>query len=245
MTSWKEPQSWRSASSPVWAQKTGSSVHGVQPDRDPLLHVVDVAVDERRSAEEERQAGGRERRAPGGDVEHGEEDPEQEQRAAEVVRLDEHEHRRAPDQEQRAEVLQPALGQHLALLAQVAGEEDDQEDLRQLAGLELEGADPHPEPRAVDRLADHRQCGQHHQRDRGDSEEVLVGLEHAVVAPERDQRQREEADAADDPEALAEGVVRVEPVDHGDADRREQRGERQQHRVGPRNDARATRCATR
>ena len=36
------------------------------------------------------------------------------------------------------DVLQPALREHLALLAQVAGEEDDQEDLRQLARLELE-----------------------------------------------------------------------------------------------------------
>ena len=62
----------------------------------------------------------------------------------EVVRLDEDEHRAAPDQQQRPEVLQPSLCEHLALLAQVAGEEDDQENLRELARLELERADVDP-----------------------------------------------------------------------------------------------------
>src|SRR6185503_11960964 len=85
----------------------------------------------------------------GRDVEHREEDPEVEERRPEVVRLDENEHRSAPDQKQRTEVLQPALRQDLALLAQVAREEDDQEDLRQLARLELERAEMNPEARAV------------------------------------------------------------------------------------------------
>ena len=53
--------------------------------------------------------------------------------------------------EQRPEVLQPALREHLALLAQVAGEEDDQRDLRELARLELERAELHPQAGAVDR----------------------------------------------------------------------------------------------
>ena len=125
----------------------------VQPDRDALVHVRDEVVDERRRRR--RRARGRpmrRRRAAGGDVEHREEDPELEERAAEVVRLHEHEHRGAPDQEQRPEVLDPPLRQHLPLVAQVAGEEDDQEDLRQLARLELERADLHPEAGAVDRL---------------------------------------------------------------------------------------------
>ena len=61
------------------------------------------------------------------DVEHREEDPEVEERRAEVVRHDEHEHRRCPRSASSGpEVLQPALREHLALLAQVRGEEDDQ-----------------------------------------------------------------------------------------------------------------------
>ena len=95
-----------------------------------------------------------EREPRGRDVEHREEDPEVEEPRAEVVRRDEHEHAGAPDHEQRAEVLQPRLREHLALLAQVGGEEDDQEDLRELAGLEPERADVHPEARAVDRRAE-------------------------------------------------------------------------------------------
>ena len=89
------------------------------------------------------------------------------------------------------EVLQPALREHLALLAQVAGEEDDQEDLRELARLELKPPDVHPEPRAVDGRADPGQARQEEQRDRADAEQVLVRLEHAVVAAEADQRGRE------------------------------------------------------
>ena len=150
------------------------------------------------------EAGQRVGGAAGGHVEHREEDPELEQRAAEVVRLHEHEHRRAPDQEQRPEVLDPALRQHLALVAQVTREKDDQEDLRQLARLELERADLHPEAGAVDRLPDARQRGEHQQQDRRDPEQVLVGLEPPVVMPEGDERQREQDDADHDPEALAD-----------------------------------------
>ena len=71
----------------------------------------------------------------------------------------------APPQidEQRPPVLQPPLGEHLALLAQVRGEEDDERDLPELARLELERADVDPEPRAVDRLADHGQARQEEQ----------------------------------------------------------------------------------
>ena len=151
-----------------------------------------------------------------------------EQCAAEVVRLDEHEHRRAPDQEQRPEVLQAPLRQHLALVAQVPGEEDDEEDLGELAGLELQRADLHPEAGAVDRLADPWQRRQCEQDDGAEPEEVLVALDHAVVPPQREQRQREEDDADDDPEALPERVVGLEPVDRRHADRREQRRHRQQ-----------------
>ena len=92
-----------------------------------------------------------EERPPGRDVEHREEDPEVEERAAEVVGLDDDEHRGAPDREQRPEVLEPPLGDHLAFLAEVPGEEEDEADLRELARLELERADVDPEPDAVDR----------------------------------------------------------------------------------------------
>ena len=60
---------------------------------------------------------------------------------------------------------------------------------------------------------------------------------------EQDQRRRECGDADDDPEPLPKCVVRVEAVDLGHAEGREQAGQRQQVRVGlghrdPRHDVR-------
>ena len=118
---------------------------GLQPDRHALADVGDLVVGGPAADGEERRG----RRATyasarRGDVEHRQEDPEVEEPRAEVVRDDEDEHRAAPDQQQRGHVLQPALREHLALLAQVRRQEDDQRDLRQLAGLELEPADVAP-----------------------------------------------------------------------------------------------------
>ena len=187
----------------------------MQPDHDALVDVADLLVGDVAAGDEEPEPDEHERQARRRDVEHREEDPEVEEARAEVVRHDEHEHARAPDHEQRADVLQPSLREHLALLAQVRGEEDDQEDLRELAGLELERADAHPEPRAVDGRPEPGQPRQEEQHDRADPEEVLVRLEHAVVAAQAEERQREERDADHDPEALLERVARAEAVDLG------------------------------
>ena len=51
----------------------------------------------------------------------------------------------------------------------------------------------HPEACAVDGLADPGQARQEEQCDRAEAEEVLVRLEHAVVVPQADQREREAA----------------------------------------------------
>ena len=67
----------------------------------------------------------------------------------------------------------------------------------------------HPEARAVDRLADPRQRGQEEEADRAEAEEVLVALEHAVVAAKQEERAGEGRDADHDPEALPERVVGV------------------------------------
>ena len=129
----------------------------LQPDRDAVLDVVDRVVEDGRAADEEREPDGDEERPPRRDVEHREEDPEVEERASEVVRHEDDEHRRAPDREQRPDVLQLPAGERLALLAQVAGEEQDQEDLRELSRLELDHAEIDPQPRAVHRLSEPRE----------------------------------------------------------------------------------------
>src|SRR5207253_719626 len=141
-------------------------------------------------------------------VEHAEEDPVEEQPAAEVVGDEEDEHRRAPDHEQRAPVLQAALREHLALLAEIGGEEDDQRDLSQLAGLEAERAEVHPESRAIHAQADSRQERHEEEPDRAETEEVLVVLQEPVIAAQSEQGEREHDDADhDEVEELAIAVA--------------------------------------
>ena len=151
---------------------------GLEPDRHAILDVLERGVESRGAAHEEREAGRDEERAARRRIEHREEDPEVEECAAEVVRLDDHEHGGAPDHEQRSEVLEPALGDDLPFLAQVAGEEEDQADLRELAGLKLERSEVHPQAHAVDALAEPGNGGQQQKRDGSDAEEVAVGLEN-------------------------------------------------------------------
>src|SRR5207248_52232 len=108
---------------------------------------------------------------------------------------------------------EPSLSQNLALLAQIAGEEDDQTELRKLTGLELERAEVDPEAGAVDGRAEARQRGQHEQADRGQAEDVLVALQAPVVASQSQQRPGEDRDGDDDPDPLPERVVGVDSVD--------------------------------
>ena len=150
--------------------------------------MADRVVEDGRAADEERETRGDEERPPGRDVEHREEDPEVEERASEVVGDDDDEHRGAPDRDERADVLEPALREGLPLLAQVAREEEDQADLRELARLELQRADADPQTDAVHALADSRHRREEQQPDGGDAEEVAVRLEDPVVVAEHDER---------------------------------------------------------
>jgi hypothetical protein len=106
--------------------------------------------------------------------------------------------------------------------------------LGELARLELEVADVHPQARAVHRRAEPRDTRQEEQHDRADPEQVLVVLEHAVVASQADQRDGEQGEADHDPQRLLERVVGAEPVDLAEADRGQEAGHRQQVRVGVR-----------
>ena len=133
----------------------------VQPYIDPVADMRRDLVDARRTDDEQRGSRDDVGEARCGDVEHREENAEVEEPTAEVVCLYEDEHCAAPDHEQRAEILEPALRDHLPLFAQVAGEEDDQRQLRELARLELERAGADPQPGAVHGRAEAGQGGQH------------------------------------------------------------------------------------
>ena len=161
---------------------------GVAPHRDALLHVRRHLPDADRPHDEEGETHGDIGRSSRGRVQDAEEDPEVEEPAAEVARLQQDEHRHSPDHEQRPEVLETSLRQHLAFFAEVAGEKNDQHDLRELAGLKFERPDSDPESRTVHGAADARRERKNQEHDRAEAEEVFVALEPPVVVTEEQER---------------------------------------------------------
>ncbi len=189
----------------------------------------------------------------GGDVQHDQEDPEEQQRGAEVALEDQDEHADRPHAQDRAEVATarqvdeehpaPGQGQRVAVQHEVAGEGDDQQHLGDLAGLEAERADGDPDLGAVDRVADDREHRQQQQHDRGQAGGVGQALEQAVVAQQPEGGDEEHHAQRHPDELLARegvvvdalgGVVEVEAVDDRQAEAVERGDEGQQHRVGVR-----------
>ena len=214
---------------------------GIEPDLDPVVDVGNGRGEEPGADQEHRHPDHDEGEAPGRHVEQGEESGEEHQRAAEVADEDEHEHRGAPDDQHRAEVLERrqrhpqhppgADDQHLAVLAQVAGEENDQADLRELGRLEGERAELDPEVGAVDLFADPGQARRQQEQQPDHGDRVAVALEHVVVAQELD-RQGEEDEPEHEPVGLVAGQGGVDPVDHHQAKGHQQRRQREEVGVG-------------
>ena len=126
---------------------------------------------------------------------------------------------------------QPRAHEDVAGLAQVAREEDDDPELRELGRLELDRAELDREEGAVDLRADARQARQHEQGDAAGRDQVAVALQHVVVADQQD-RGAEEDEPDHEPLRLLARQLRVDPVDQHEPDRRQQGGEREQVRVG-------------
>jgi hypothetical protein len=213
----------------------------VEPGLDAVVDVADVTSQEPRPEAEQHQADEHERHPVGGHVEHGQEAAEEHQRRSQVADEHEHQHRRAPDDEQRPEVLERRNGQahepprahdqYLARVAQVGGDEDDQADLGQLGGLERDRADLDPQVGAVDLGADARHAREHQQPEPDEGDRVAIALEHAVVAYEQDHR-HERNQAHDEPLRLLARQRVVDPVDDDEPEAREQRHQREEVRVG-------------
>ncbi len=121
----------------------------------------------------------------------------------------------------------PRAHQDVAHLAQVAREEDDDRELRELGRLELDRADLHRQVGAVHLLADPGQAGHHEQRDAHRRDRVAVALEHVVVAQE-DDRGAEEGQPDHEPLRLLARQLWVDPVDLDEAERSQRRREREQ-----------------
>src|SRR5581483_5301288 len=215
---------------------------GVAPGRDPLPDVAEGVVGQRRPGDEE---GGADAEVAGpgrGDVEHGQKDGKEQQRRAEVGRPDHDQDGAAPGQEQRVEVR--GVGEHdradpprrgreqLPLLHQVGGEEDHQQDLGRLAGLEVERPEVDPQPGAVDVLADSRDGREEQRGDPEEGERVAVALQVGDPA-DGGQGGDEGGDADRRPQRLVTGQVGVEPGDDDEADAVEEDGEAEEGAVGP------------
>ena len=72
--------------------------------------------------------------------------------------------------------------EHLAVGGQVGGDEEHDEDLGQLAGLEAEAAEAQPQLAAAGLVADDRQHGREQQQDAHDHKRVLVVGELVQIA---------------------------------------------------------------
>ena len=187
----------------------------VEPDVDARPHVAEEEVRDGRAGTEQREPDDHVGRAPGRRVEHHEEDREEQQRGAEVALEDEHDERDDPHEQQRAE--RARLGQahaedaarrdreHLAVLGEVGGEEEHDEDLGELAGLEAEAAEADPQLGAVDLAADERRQQQQHEA--ADHERVLVARE-ALERGHADERGDERRHADEEPHHLGRGELR-------------------------------------
>ena len=123
--------------------------------------------------------------------------------------------------------------EHLAVVAQVAGEEDHDRDLGELGGLEGDAADVDVEVGAVDLLADPRQARQHGREDADRGDRVAVALEHAdAVRAQREDRGGEQDQPDHHPLRLLARQHGVDAVDHHDPHAREHGDEREQVGVG-------------
>lgn len=221
---------------------------GVQP-------VLDAAVDVRFEPADGHRAHAREQQphrdpsgAARGDVQHDHEQAEEQQRGAQIAFQDQDADAQQPDGDDRAEDapggqlealeppdLAPGVRQRVAVRREIAGEEQCEQHLRELARLEGEPRDPHPDPGPVDRREQDRQ---RQQGQRGHHRDVRVPLEHPVVAQQghdRDEQRHPERRPVQlrGRRQVGRGL-QVEPVDQHQAKTVEEHGDRQQQRIGVR-----------
>ena len=215
--------------------------------------MAEQVVGHHASRGEQRQADHHPAEPLGGDVDHHQERRVEQQRGAEVLLEDHHADRDDPRGQQRGEVTRPrhvhaqevlaGAGEHVALGHQHRREEDQQQDLGELGGLNTEAGEANPDLGAVGLGELGRQQRRNRQQHKADqSADVAVAGQDAVVL-EEDHHQREADDPDQGPQHLlvvagaaaasvSAPLDQVEPVDHHQAKTVEQRHDRQQQRVG-------------
>ena len=177
-------------------------VERVQPDVDAVLDVADRGGEEPGADREQRHPDHHERQPVGRHVEQRQEAAEVHQRRAEVADEDEHEHRRAPDHEQRPEVLErrdrdgPSRRVPWTSTWRVsrryAARKMTIAILPNSAGWKAIGPELDAEVGAVDLLADPRHARQQQQQQADQRDRVAVALEHAEVAQQQDRRREQD-----------------------------------------------------
>jgi hypothetical protein len=227
-----------------------------QIDLHPRVHVREGPVRGVGAGGEQQQADQQPGCPAGGDVEHHQEDPKEQQRGAQVPLDDEHAQTGQPGGHYWAEVAAPGQVQpadppgrqreQVPLVHQVTGEEDHQQQFGDLTGLDRESGHPDPQLRSVHLREPgrqhRRQVKQHQAHQRAG---VGVALQRSMV-PNRRQHGGAQHQAQRGPDQLQRrvgpgggpvqllgtpGRGQIQPVDQHQADAVEQYGQRQQQWV--------------
>lgn len=152
----------------------------------------------------------------GRDVEHAQHCAEDEQRGAEVLLDHQHADADDPDQQDRAHIpgarqFQPEHvlargGEQITLGDQHPREEDDEQDLRELTGLNTEAGQSNPDLGAVHLGEPVRQHGREGQRGQTDQAERIGVAGQRAVVPQQNQQARENHHPQPRPQHLLVGI---------------------------------------
>ena len=134
--------------------------------------------------------------------------------------------------------------EHLAVGGQVGGDEEHDENLRQLAGLEAEAADAQPQLAAAGLIADDRQHGREQKQDAHDHERVFIVGELVQVAHDGEGGNHGR-DADEQPQQLVHGQIGHNAGHERDTDARQRERNGQNSWVGRQARAGARQCEPR
>ena len=162
---------------------------------------------------------------------------------------DQHSETGGPDHQNRTEIAGPRQAdtensgtdhrEAVPVTHQIAGKEDREADLGDLAGLEGEAGNRNPQRCAVDGATDSRQERHQQQQDAGRHENVAEALQHPMIVQQQHDQQRQRhrdcgphqlSDAERFPALVAS--AEIDAVDHRHPQSVEHGGDRQDQRVG-------------
>jgi hypothetical protein len=213
----------------------------VEPEAHARVNLDEQLGGHHRAASEQSRAQDHVGLQPRRDPQQRDEEGEQQECETDVVLGPEHGHRDAPREEDRQQDPRwhdvhstEALGrrrEQFAVGCEVRGEEEDEQDLGDLDGLEGDGSHDHPQASTVDVLAEVGDERHHQQAHRSKQRQVAVAVEVAHVT--HDSQGHDQSNGADqEPDRLVAGANRIPPGDLDVAHPVEQGRDRQQQLGG-------------